>query len=189
MNSPGLSISVSLQDLLNSGTLATSTFQLKNDSCSGGGNASADPSQQQQNKQMLNAAKISLILAHAFARYKEVGGSVSSLHLGDFIIQLGYSLPRSFARTRGGYVDNCESALTTQRNVDDLVASPLGGIIELDVSSHDELLDASFKLDGIDFSSHGVGNGGGASTPLGDSTGDRSMPLTHTSVHKLSLYM
>ncbi|KAL7450793.1 hypothetical protein ACHAWC_002644, partial [Mediolabrus comicus] len=178
MNSRGLSISVSLQDLLNSGTLATSTFQLKNDSCSGGGgggNASADPSQQQQNKQMLNAAKISLILAHEFARYKEVGGSVSSLLLGDFIIQLGYSLPRSLARTRGGYVDNCESALTTQRNVDDLVASPLGGIIELDVSSHDELLDASFKLDGIDFSSHGVGNGGGASTPLGDST-----PLPYT---------
>jgi hypothetical protein len=103
MNSRGLSISVSLQDLLNSGTLATSTFQLKNDSCSGGGgNASADPSQQQQNKQMLNAAKISLVLAHEFARYKEVGGSVSSLHLGDFIIQLGYSLPRSLARTRGG---------------------------------------------------------------------------------------
>eukprot|EP00577_Skeletonema_sp_RCC1716_P029369 CAMPEP_0113408054 /NCGR_PEP_ID=MMETSP0013_2-20120614/20388_1 /TAXON_ID=2843 ORGANISM="Skeletonema costatum, Strain 1716" /NCGR_SAMPLE_ID=MMETSP0013_2 /ASSEMBLY_ACC=CAM_ASM_000158 /LENGTH=58 /DNA_ID=CAMNT_0000294037 /DNA_START=129 /DNA_END=301 /DNA_ORIENTATION=+ /assembly_acc=CAM_ASM_000158 len=53
------SLAVSLQDLLNIGALATSTFQLKNEE-STTFNITASNSSQMQ---MLNAAKISLLLA------------------------------------------------------------------------------------------------------------------------------
>ena len=88
----GTTISVSLQELLNSGALATSTFQLKNEESTTFNIAASNSSQMQ----MLNAAKISLLLARAFAKHKVGAHSsidASSLQLGDFSIHLGYSLP------------------------------------------------------------------------------------------------
>ncbi|KAK1738459.1 putative AAA ATPase [Skeletonema marinoi] len=90
----GSTISVSLQDLLNSGALATSTFQLKNEESTTFNIAASNSSQMQ----MLSAAKISLLLARAFAKHKVGAHSsidASSLQLGDFSIHLGYSLPPS----------------------------------------------------------------------------------------------
>eukprot|EP00984_Skeletonema_dohrnii_P007450 scaffold2701_cov137-Skeletonema_dohrnii-CCMP3373.AAC.9 len=86
------SLAVSLQELLNSGALATSTFQLKNEESTTFNIAASNTSQMQ----MLNAAKISLLLARAFAKHKVGAHSsidASSLQLGDFSLHLGYSLP------------------------------------------------------------------------------------------------
>ena len=83
--------SVSLEELLKSGALSTSTFLLKNEVTTSSvphvNTADSNPSQ----TQMLNAAKVSLLLARAFEKYQagaHASLDVSSLQLGDFSIYL-----------------------------------------------------------------------------------------------------
>jgi len=126
--SGGKSLAASLQDLLSSGAFTTSTFLLKNEeSTSSTPHAAFNPSQ----TQILNAAKISLLLSRAFAKYQagaHASLDVSSLHLGDFTIHLGYSLPSP-----------------PPQNVVNAPAGDLDSVIS-DISSH-QIEDISTHLD------------------------------------------
>lgn len=87
------SISLSLEDLLSSGALTTTTFLLKNESSTSAPDLDIATSDLAQ-VQMLNAAKISLLIARAFTKYQLGAHSstdVSSLRIEDFRIHLGLS--------------------------------------------------------------------------------------------------
>jgi len=128
------SVAVFLQDLLNSGALTSSTFQLKNDHPLS--TPSAPHLSEDKSRQMLNAAKISLLLARAFAKFKEVHSSrdLTSLQLGDFLVHLGYSLPWQPPVEVRAPIEHLEplSFLEGQEEVDDASLQFISEFFELD---------------------------------------------------------
>ena len=88
------SVAVSLPELLSSGVLATSTFQLKNDVPLN----VASPLLNSDSMRILNAAKISLVISRAVETFKgthALSDVMSILQPEGFMILLGYSLPQA----------------------------------------------------------------------------------------------